>query len=422
MSSAFQELSISSRQYVTALASTSGQGYENDIAYEMERRELSLNDALPGLLHTVEIGTYREDPAEDVTFSRLAVDTGSVVTWIFGEHPTLIQEGNAIERDFVRIGRKGYYTTGATQNPGEHLTIPYLEGSAVNVDLYTGPFYLRGGLKPDGSSFYVCRSPNFIFGVATAASSHFERRRIDGILGLGFRKTGRPQIFVNSLYQEDLIERDRFTIALGKENQTSYLIVGDNTGTAVQLNGAWSAWIPAVSSSMHWMINLESLVIGDETHDMNLRTIIDTGVWTFSDSLNFSNEGYLFAGTTYSYLPRAACEFLHKALGGQGELSSKSLYARVQQNMTVNFKFSGVHIVHGLADLLDPRPNTGQGVQGGPSAYGAFKPMRTAIFERIPQQCCILGNFFLRGLVVEFERTNYGTGGRVRFASRANDI
>ncbi|KAJ7090095.1 hypothetical protein C8R44DRAFT_892009 [Mycena epipterygia] len=244
---------------LSALASTS------------ERRKLNLSDALPGLLHT---GTYREDPAEDVTFSRLAVDTGSIVTWIFGEHPTLIQEGNAIERDFVRIGRKGYYTTGATQNPGEHLTIPYLEGSAVR----------------------------------------------------------------------------------------------DNT--AVQLYGAWSPWILAASSSMHWEINLESLVIGDETNDINLKAIIDTGVWPF----NCSDDGYLFAGTTYSYLPRAACEFLHKSLGGQGEPSSKSLYARVQQNTTVNFKFSGVHIIRGLVDLLDPRPNTVQGVQGGPSAYGALNP------------------------------------------------
>ncbi|KAJ7488663.1 aspartic peptidase domain-containing protein [Mycena galericulata] len=336
--------------------------------------------------------------------------------WIFAQHPTLITDmSNATERRLDRTGRQGYYTLGATQNPGEKLTVSYLDGSIVDVDLYTGPLYLRAGLKPDASAFHVCRSPNFIFGVATRATSHFRGRKMDGILGLGFRKTGKLQSFVTSLHHEELIEGKKISntglrlVALILYcRRKSYLTIGDNTGTAVQLNGVWSPWIPVVESSTHWVIRLESLVIGEETHDIQWNAIIDSG-------------------TTFSYLPDVACQRLHAALGGaQTEWgSSRVLYRRNQpSNKTVNFKFSGVQIIRCLADLLDPRINTFEDAQGEAAAYSAFKPMGTVTFN-VPEESrghCILGNFFLRGFIVEFERTNYGSGGRVRFASRGNDV
>jgi hypothetical protein len=120
ISSALHDLEISSQQHVPVLSSISGQGHTNDSAYQIERRELSLSDALPGnilpflcphllisdstlgLLHTVEMvgsallthshltildiiqGTYHEDPAsEGVPFSRLAIDTGTIYILLY---------------------------------------------------------------------------------------------------------------------------------------------------------------------------------------------------------------------------------------------------------------------------------------------------------------------------------------------------
>ncbi|KAJ7801428.1 hypothetical protein B0H14DRAFT_2615333 [Mycena olivaceomarginata] len=48
ISSAFHDMGISSQHHVPVLSSISGQGYTNDSAYKIERRELSLSDALPG--------------------------------------------------------------------------------------------------------------------------------------------------------------------------------------------------------------------------------------------------------------------------------------------------------------------------------------------------------------------------------------
>ncbi|KAJ7744796.1 aspartic peptidase domain-containing protein [Mycena maculata] len=414
ISSTVLDLGISSQHHVPVLASTSGQWQTNNTTYGLERRNLSLNDALAGLLHTVDIGTYHEDPAEGVPFSRLAIDTGSVPTWIFGQHPTLLRITDTslarTDDHLNRTGRQGYYLLGATQNRGETAKVLYLEGSGVRLNLYTGPLYLRAGLKPDGSAFHVCRSPNFIFGVATGATYHFGDRKMDGILGLGFRETNRTdnlQIFVTSLYHEEVIERDHFTVALGQNNQKSYLVIGENTGSAVQVNGVWSPWIPVVESSAHWNIHLESLTIGDDTEPIQLNAILDTG-------------------TTYSFFPNVVCQKLDGALGGGQKQpgSSKVLYRRRQRvDKMVDFEFStGGRIRRCLEDFLDPRLNTFVDVQGEAAAYPAFKPMHIS-GDKSSSERCILGNFFLRGLIVEFERTNYvSSGGRIRFASRGNDL
>ncbi|KAJ7733879.1 hypothetical protein B0H14DRAFT_2996009, partial [Mycena olivaceomarginata] len=172
----------------------SNQGYTNNLEYKMERHQLDLADALHRLLHT---GTHHDDPVymEDVHFSRLAVDT---VMWVFGEDPKIIPNNEA------------WYIRGAIHNVGEMEMITYGDGSHVDVDIHTGPFYLRAGLRSSGSSFRVCHSPNFVFGVATRATEGFKNGRIDGILDLGLKTGGRMKNFVNSLYREDLIDVECF--------------------------------------------------------------------------------------------------------------------------------------------------------------------------------------------------------------------
>jgi hypothetical protein len=124
---------------------------------------------------------------------------------VFGEDPKIIpsNEGEP-ERSLVHRGRQAWYMRGVIRNVGEMETITYGDGSCVgklllslvrvsnqyyhpDVDIHTGPFYLRAGLRSSGSSFRVCRSPNFVFGVATRATEGFKNGRIDGILGLGLK-------------------------------------------------------------------------------------------------------------------------------------------------------------------------------------------------------------------------------------------
>ncbi|KAJ7200731.1 aspartic peptidase domain-containing protein [Mycena haematopus] len=331
---------------------------------------------------------------------------------MFSRNSTLIS-GNPGETTLLsRSGRQGFYEQGATRNAGETQIINYGDSSIVDVDLYTGPLYLCAGLNADESAYHVCRSPNFIFGVATRATHHFKSRKIDGILGLGLCKTSKLQHFIVSLHEEELIEVGVSLLTIHglqlpwgeypKCLRKSFLVIGDNTGTVFQLDGAWSGWNSVVESSSHWIIRLETLVIADQTYTVGLNAIIDSG-------------------TTYSYFPENICQALDTALGGaQQELgSSNVLYRREQPIQTVRFDFGSTAMAYPLAMLLDPRPNTTSNAHGEACAYPAFKTANTLTLKgALKKKYCVLGNFFLRGLVAEFEHIRHGQGGRVRFASR----
>ncbi|KAJ7835235.1 hypothetical protein B0H14DRAFT_3707062 [Mycena olivaceomarginata] len=209
---------------------------------------------------------------------------------------------------------------------------------------------------------------------------------IDGVLPRktsGFRwRTGSWvfPIFVNSLYRDNYIDRDRFTIALGNyENQKSYLIVGDNAGST--------------------LLSLKSLTIGEKTHKIMKDTVIDSG-------------------TTLFYLTVDAFKWLDETLGGRYSLHGHNMvYPTEQGDEMIKFNFETFSVTRRLSDMLDPRPNARVKIEGQSFAYGAFKPMGSLQLGSSLATCCLLGNFFMRGLVVEFERINYGTGGRVRFSS-----
>ncbi|KAJ7469823.1 aspartic peptidase domain-containing protein [Mycena galericulata] len=401
----FQDLHFSPNdRYAPVFASVgpSNQGYARSLEYGIERRQLDLSDACHGLLHTVDIGTSREDPeyTENLHFSRLAIDTGSINTWVFGEALRIIPKHvGEPERPLVRRGRHSWYIRGAIRNGVEVETITYGDGSRVDVDIHTGPFYLRAELRSSGSSFRVCRSPNLVFGVGTRATLEFETRRIDGIFGLGLQTN-----FVNSLYHEDRIDEDRFTIALGRKDRRSYLIVGENTaGGAVRLRGEWSSWIQVLPSARQWEIRLESITIRETTIEVGRTVMLDSG-------------------TSYCYLPSPACDALGKALDGRpASNSSTHIYPRTQPSETIKFQFNGLSVERGFSDMLDPRPNTTPDPNHGPCAKPIFKPAGALADLGTNREVCILGNFFLRGLVVEFDRTNHAPAGRIRMAARGND-
>ncbi|KAJ7483961.1 hypothetical protein B0H11DRAFT_2192943 [Mycena galericulata] len=404
--------------------------------------------------------------------------------WVFGEALRIIpKQVGEPERPLVRRGRHSWYIRGAIRNGVEVEIITYGDGSCV------GPFYLRAELRSSGSSFRVCRSPNFVFGVGTRATLEFETRRIDGILGLGLQTVGRMQNFANSLYHEDRIDvkcffvytilagtraphdkgaracisqagcsvatsaplmcmvmaensltpktsqtprelkvstrvteklsdsqvpesklyyPDRvkgFTIALGKKDQRSYLIVGENTaGGVVRLRGeCQSSWIQVLPSARQWEIRLESITIRETTIEVGRTVMLDSG-------------------TSYCYLPSPACDALDKALDGRpASNSSTHIYPPTQPSETIKFHFNGISVERGFSDMLDPRPNTTPDPNHGPSAKPIFKPAGALADLGTNREVCILGNFFLRGLVVEFDRTNHAPAGRIRMAARGND-
>ncbi|KAJ7086878.1 aspartic peptidase domain-containing protein [Mycena belliarum] len=399
---------------------TGSSGIERSFVTEwtIERRQLQLHDAVFGFLHAVPVGIGEPAPGLDEQFAKLAIDTGSTATWIFGsKNPRLIQNNISNHQDtFNRPPRSALYSSNATLLPGSTTALNYADGCSVEVDHHRGPFFLRAGKHPSEPSYRVCRCPNFRFGVAMAASDHFETRKMDGILGLAITEAHNEDMenFVFRLHQADLIDRDRFTIALGekKREQASYLIIGDNTDSTqtIGMTGMWTRWLDVVATGPHWKLHLKSLSIDGHTIKIAQSAILDTG-------------------TAYSYLPGDVCTLLNQVLRGEVKIGDPMMvYPRHQptdkvitlefdQNLSLDLSFS---------KMLDPRPNSRQstGKSSESSAYGAFKPVGT-ITEMLGApgyRCCILGNFFLRGMIVEFERTaSEGTGGRIRFANRKSN-
>ncbi|KAJ7791878.1 hypothetical protein B0H14DRAFT_2624591 [Mycena olivaceomarginata] len=156
--------------------------------------------------------------------------------------------------------------------------------------------------------------------------------------------------------------------------KSSYLIVGENTGSAVQLKGEWSPWIRVLPSAQQWDIRLESITVRNKTYGINKDIMLDSG-------------------TSYSYFPAPACEALNEALDGRlRSNSSTRIYPRNQPNETIKFQFNGLSVERCFSDMLDPRPNTESDPTGGPSTKPTFKPIGTLTRLGVDLEICILGN------------------------------
>ncbi|KAJ6625137.1 hypothetical protein B0H10DRAFT_1942734 [Mycena sp. CBHHK59/15] len=121
---------------------------------------------------------------------------GSSTIWIFGKDVDVINETGGKLGKLQRRGAHSNYVRGAAQIPD-----------------------VRGQPQYEDGSHHTCCAENFMFGVATSSSKHFEERHIDGILGLGVVKghpvSGiEPDLFVNRLHAEYRIEVTHTKISL----------------------------------------------------------------------------------------------------------------------------------------------------------------------------------------------------------------
>ncbi|KAJ7868395.1 hypothetical protein B0H14DRAFT_2572417 [Mycena olivaceomarginata] len=347
---------------------------------------------------------------------RVRIPQSSVATWIFGEHPTILPGHNAL----VRTGTCSGYTTGATRMPGENQSLRYLEGSMVG-GTEIGWFRLPSLPLP---KFHIWSGDSGNQTFRTSQNRRYPRPRFPSVGRMELSRLSQTHVHRSSSEWvlekcSFRIQRDRFTLALGNENRKSFLIVGDNAGSAVQVNGQWSPWIKLVPSARYWTIHLKSLTIGEETHNIDRDVILDSG-------------------TTYSFFPTDACESLDIALGGRALLErpslctpASSLWIEPSRFDLTEYAFPAALPICWIPDqtpwlrtrcqdkLVPMRHSCPWGTE---RSMGMF---RRGLENVSWGMFCSDVNpiqFFFLGLVVEFERTDYAPGGRVRFASRGNDI
>ncbi|KAJ6625136.1 hypothetical protein B0H10DRAFT_657208 [Mycena sp. CBHHK59/15] len=115
------------------------------------------------------------------------------------------------------------------------------------------------------------------------------------------------------------------------------------------------------------------------------------------------------SGTSYSYLPLHVFQWLTKKLNGTVDDMGRYIYPRAQPDSgkLLRFKFKHGSYDFPLLWLLDFGLPPNATIHGQPAAWDLFKagsPSRVhSTDESHRQMPCILGNSFLRGMLVEFE-------------------
>jgi cathepsin D len=113
------------------------------------------------------------------------------------------------------------------------------------------------------------------FSEMTSLTSQFTVAKMDGILGMGY-----PQISMNGLTplmpllkQQGKIDKNVVTFALAHTGEDSVMIVG---GEDASLRSEEFVYHP-VTQKGYWMIDVDSVKMGDKVVASNLKGIVDTG-------------------------------------------------------------------------------------------------------------------------------------------------
>ncbi|KAJ7174146.1 aspartic peptidase domain-containing protein [Mycena crocata] len=391
MAPVFAQSSTISRSGQTRVSSA--EFYNNAIRY------IKMKSAYSGRLHSVGVGTGLQNPTEQCPISQLVVDTGSSTTWIYGADAKI----TGTTRPLPRAPRSCAYYSGADRlQPPARGILEYISTDKLQIELYRGPFFLMG------QNLNKCVAKSFTFGVGMSTSATIGVKEMDGILAMGLVKAApieqvQPDLFIEALRAGGHINTQRFTIALGRSiAQKSFMVIGDPTPSLTAVLRSWTPWVATVSRTS-WAIHLCSIKIAGETYRVAENVILDTG-------------------TAFSYLPQETIDWLLVKLGGKLDQHGVPIFPQVPDpaSRAVTFEFDNMgYIELDIRWILDGR-NAPERINGQLASKSMFKAGKSTSANE--ETMYFLGNYFFRGLVVEFERLMSSSPGRIRIGFRHRDL
>ncbi|KAJ7177465.1 aspartic peptidase domain-containing protein [Mycena crocata] len=394
--------------FSSAITSRSGQRWVNNSDfYNAAKQYINLQSAYTGRLHSVGVGTGTYDPTDDSPVSQLVVDTGSSTTWIYGADTKISGTTSLLPR----APRSCAYYCGADRvQPPARGILEYVSGEQLQIQLMRGPFFMIG---QDHSK---CLAESFTFGVAISAAEKMGGKEMDGILGMGLQQATpieqvQPDVSEELLIIDSLPElsassllklfapTQRFTIALGRStDQKSFMVIGDPTRSVTTVLRSWTPWVATVSHT-NWAIHLRSINIAGDTYPVAQNVIIDTG-------------------SAFSYLPQRTVDWLQGKLGGKLDEQELLIFPRDPLIKTVTFDFHDLGSIEVDSRwILDGRNHPEQ-INGRPASLSCIKAGKVLQGGRTMY---FLGNYFFRGLMVEFQRLANNPSGQIRIGLRKRD-